>query len=160
MKPENKFQRKIIFIKKAFQYKFIAFVLAAVLFGMSFVFYEFVRLIENIFKKHPLLLQVFFEEGYGMFFVFGAEMLICFAVLALITAVISNRIAGPMYKLEITCKKIAGGDLGLRAYLRAGDACADLAAEFNKMMDALEARINAGQTPQADKQTNMQEDKQ
>ncbi|MDR1123187.1 MAG: methyl-accepting chemotaxis protein [Elusimicrobiota bacterium] len=150
MKPANKFQRKIIFIKKAFQYKFIAFVLTAVLFGMSFVFYETVRLIENIFKKHPVLLQVFFEEGYGMFFVFGAEMLICFAVLALITAVISNRIAGPLYKMESTCRKIAGGDLSARAYLRSGDAGVDLAGEFNKMMDTLEARINQKTPPPAD----------
>jgi methyl-accepting chemotaxis protein len=154
MKTANKFQRKIIFIKKAFQYKFIAFVLTAVLFGMSFVFYETVRLIENIFKKHPVLLQVFFEEGYGMFFIFGAEMLICFAVLALITAVISNRIAGPLYKLEITCKKITEGDLSARAYLRGGDACADLAGGFNKMMDTLETRINQN-PPQADKQGEL-----
>jgi methyl-accepting chemotaxis protein len=159
MKTEKKFQRKIIFIKKAFQCKFIAFVLTAVLFGMSFVFYETVRLIENIFKKHPVLLRIFFEEGYGMFFLYGAEIIICFAVLALITAVISNRIAGPMYKLEITCKKIAGGDLGARAYLRGGDACEDLAVEFNKMMDVLEARINANPPP-ADKQISTQGDKQ
>ena len=152
MKTENKFQRKIIFIKKAFQYRFIAFVLTAVLFGMSFVFYETVRLIENVFKKHPVLLQVFFEEGYGMIFAFGAEILICFAVLALITAVISNRIAGPLYKLEITCKKISAGDLKARAYLRDGDAGVDLAGEFNKMMDTLEARINAGPPSHADKQ--------
>jgi len=137
----KKFQRKIIFIKKGMQYKFVLFVLAAVLFGMSFVFYEFINLIENIFMDHPILLQVFFEEGYGLLLGFGIKMIVCFGILALITAVISNKIAGPLYKMEMTCRKVAEGDYSARAYLRAGDGAEELAKEFNAMMDALEPKL-------------------
>ena len=121
----------------------LAFVLLAVLFGMSFVFYEYVNLLEGVFRKHPVLLYVFIEEGYGLLVLFIAKLFLCFAVLALITAVLTNKIAGPLYKIEITCKKIAGGDYSARAYLRSGDACGDLSKEFNNMMDKLEPKLRA-----------------
>ena len=143
MAEQKKFQRKIIFINKSFQYKLMFFVLTAVLFGMSFVFYEFINLIEDIFKAHPVLMQVFFEEGYSLLLGFALKMFACFAILALITAVISNKIAGPVYKMEITFKKVAEGDYGARAYLREGDAYEGLAKEFNAMMDKLEPKLRA-----------------
>jgi methyl-accepting chemotaxis protein len=139
--PAKKFQRKIIFIKKSMQYKFVIFVLGAVLFGMSFVFYEFINLLEDFFAKHPVLLYAFFEEGYGLLLGFGVKVLVCFAVLTLITAMLSNKIAGPVYKMEVTFKKVAKGDWGARACLRYGDACGDLAKEFNDMMDVLEPKL-------------------
>jgi hypothetical protein len=63
MDKENnkaKFQRKIIFVKRNLQLKFVAFVLLSVLFGMVLMIYEFLTLLENIFYAHPVLLQVFF----------------------------------------------------------------------------------------------------
>jgi len=142
---EKNFKRKIIFIKKAQQGKMLAFVLLAVLFGMSFVFYEYISLLEKVFRNHPVLLHVFFEEGYGLLLGSFVKILICFAVLALITAVLTNKIAGPLYKMEITCKKIAEGDYSARAYLRSGDACGDLSKEFNNMMDKLEPKLRAAE---------------
>jgi methyl-accepting chemotaxis protein len=138
---EKKFQRKIIFIKRPMQYKFVIFVLAAVLFGMSFVFYEFISLIDSIFQNHPVLLQVFFTEGESLLLGFIIKIVACFAILALITAVLSNKIAGPIYKVETLCKKVAQGDYGARAYLRDGDAGRDLAQSFNAMMDVLEPKL-------------------
>ncbi|MDR1684501.1 MAG: hypothetical protein LBR90_03465 [Elusimicrobiota bacterium] len=139
----KKVQRKIIFIKRGAQLRFVVFVLLAVLFGMSFVFYEFINLMQAIFERHPVLLQVFFEEGYSLLLIFGVKMAVCFAILVLVTAVLSNKVAGPLYKIEMTCKKIAAGDYKARAYLRSGDAAEDLAGEFNKMMDVLEPKLES-----------------
>jgi signal transduction histidine kinase len=138
---EKKFQRKTIFIKKKIQYKFVVFILLAVLFGMSFVFYEFVSLMDAIFKNHPVLLQVFFTEGYSLLLGFTIKIFVCFSILALIAAVLSNKIAGPVYKVEMTCKRVAEGDYSARARLRDGDAGHDLADQFNKMMDVLEPKL-------------------
>ena len=142
----KKFQRKIIFIKKAQQGKMLAFVLLAVLFGMSFVFYEYVNLLEDVFRNHPVLLHVFLEEGYGLLLGLVLKIAVCFGILALITAVLSNKISGPLYKMEITCKKVAEGDYSARIYLRNGDACGDLAKEFNDMMDKLEPKLRAAES--------------
>lgn len=137
----KKFQRKIIFINRAMQFRFVAFVLLAVLFGMSFIFYEFITLMEQIFAKHPVLLQVFFEEGYSLLLVFVIKIFLCFSVLALVTAVLSNKIAGPIYRIQLGCKRVKEGDYSERIYLRNGDAAKDLATEFNKMMDVLEPKL-------------------
>jgi len=141
--PEKKFQRKIIFIKKGMQFKFVAFLMLAVLFGMSFVFYEFINLIESIFSRHPVLLQVFFEEGYSLILIFIVKIVICFALLALVTAIISNKMAGPIYRFELACRRVAAGDYKERVYLRSGDIGKDLEKEFNAMMDHIEPKLQS-----------------
>lgn len=142
---KSKFQRKVIFIKKALQLKFVAFVLLSVLFGMTLLTYEFLSLLEDIFAKHPVLLQVFFEEGSSLLFVFVIKVVICFAILALLTAVISNKIAGPIYRFETACKSVAKGDFSTRVKLRDGDSLRDLEKDFNEMMDAVESKTKENQ---------------
>ena len=50
--------------------------------------------------------------------------------------------AGPVYRIEQTCKDIAKGDFSQRVRLRQGDQFTELQDEFNKMMDRVEAEIN------------------
>lgn len=138
---KTKFQRKIIFIKRGLQLKFVAFVLLSVLFGMTLLTYEFLSLLEDIFSNHPVLLQVFFEEGSSLLFVFIIKVVICFAILALLTAVISNKIAGPLYRFEMACKAVAKGDFSTRVKLRDGDSMRELESDFNDMMDTVEKKI-------------------
>jgi Signal transduction histidine kinase len=144
MDKENnkaKFQRKIIFVKRNLQLKFVAFVLLSVLFGMVLMIYEFLTLLENIFYAHPVLLQVFFEEGSSLLFVFVIKVAICFAILALLTAVISNKIAGPIYRFESACRNVAKGDFSTRVKLRDGDSMKELEQEFNQMMDKVQDKL-------------------
>lgn len=138
---KSKFQRKVIFIKKPLQLKFVAFVLLAVLFGMTLLTYEFLSLLDDIFSAHPVLLQVFFQEGSSLLFVFIIKVVICFAILALLTAVISNKIAGPIYRFEQACKAVAKGDFSTRVKLRDGDSMRELEGNFNNMMDTVEDKI-------------------
>lgn len=137
---KKQFQRKVIFIKRNMQFKFIAFVLLAVLFGMSLLTYEFLSLISEIFSNHPVLLQVFFEEGSSLLFIFAIKIVVCFAVLALLAAVLSNKIAGPIYRFETACKEVANGNCAVRVNLREGDSLKDLEKEFNSMMDSIESK--------------------
>ena len=138
-----KFQRKIIFIKRGLQLKFVAFVLLSVLFGMTLLTYEFLSLVEDIFANHPVLLQVFFEEGSSLLFVFIIKVVICFAILALLTAIISNKVAGPIYRFEVACKAVAKGDFSTRVKLRDGDSMRELETDFNAMMDTVQNEIKA-----------------
>ena len=140
---KTKFQRKIIFIKRGLQLKFVAFVLLSVLFGMTLLTYEFLSLLEDIFVNHPVLLQVFFEEGSSLLFVFIIKVVICFAILALLTAIISNKFAGPLYRFETACKAVAKGDFSTRVKLRDGDSMRELETDFNEMMDTVQNEIKA-----------------
>ena len=60
----------------------------------------------------------------------------------IISAIVSHRMAGPVYRFEQTCKQIAKGDFSQRVHLRKGDQLTELQQEFNTMMDEIEKRLN------------------
>lgn len=134
----EKIQRKIIFIKKKFQLKIVAFVMLCVLFATALITYEFLSLLQDIFSKHPALLQSIFEEGSSLVILFLIKIAICFIVILLFTALLSNKIAGPIYRFEEAFKQVARGNKKVRVSLRKGDTLRDLEKEFNNMMDILD----------------------
>lgn len=132
-----KFQRKTIFIKKDLQVKFILFVLLSVLFGMVLFGYQFLNFLQDIFKEHPILLQRVYEEGPSLIYPLIIKSTIFFALLAIVSALLSHRIAGPIFHLEKVCKDVKQGNKKARVKLREGDALSDLAQEFNSMLNTL-----------------------
>ena len=139
----EKIQRKIIFIKKKFQLKLVAFVMLCVLFATALITYEFLSLLQAVFTKHPALLQSIFAEGSSLITLFLIKIAICFIIILLFTALLSNKIAGPLYRFEEAFKQVARGDKKVRVSLRKGDTLRDLEKEFNNMMDILD---NSGDT--------------
>jgi len=133
----TKFQRKTIFIKKGLQVKFVLFVLLSVLFGMVLFGYQFLNFLQEIFKEHPVLLQIVYEEGPALIYPLIIKSTIFFALLAIVSALLSHSIAGPLYRFEQVCKEVTQGNKKARVKLREGDALADLAKDFNSMLDAL-----------------------
>ncbi len=136
----EKIQRKIIFIKKKFQLKIVAFVMLCVLFSTALITYEFLSLLQDIFSKHPALLQNIFAEGSSLVVLFLIKIAICFIVILLFTALLSNKIAGPIYRFEEAFKQVAQGNKKVRVSLRQGDTLRDLEKGFNNMMDILDDR--------------------
>ena len=135
----EKIQRKIIFIKKGFQLKIIAFVMLCSLFATALITYEFLTLFQAIFSKHPALMQTILEEGSSLYLLFLVKITICFAIILLFTALLSNKIAGPLYRFEESLKQVAKGNRKVRISLRKGDALKDLEKEFNNMMNILDS---------------------
>ncbi len=133
----EKLTRKTIFIKKDLQVKFILFILLSVLFGMVLFGYQFLTFLQDIFKDHPTLLQRVYEEGPKLIYPLIIKSTIFFALLAMVSALLSHRIAGPIYHIERICREIKKGDKQARVRLRQGDALADLAEEFNSMLDTI-----------------------
>lgn len=138
----EQFTRKTIFIKKDLQVKFILFILVSVLFGMVLFSYQFLTFLQDIFKDHPVLLQRVYEEGPKLIYPLIIKSTIFFALLAIISALLSHRIAGPIYHFEKICREIKAGDKQARVKLRKGDALADLSEEFNSMLDTITKKEN------------------
>lgn len=134
----EKIQRKIIFIKKGFQAKLIAFVMLCSLFTTALITYEFLSLLQTIFSKHPALLQSIFENGSSLIILFLIKIIICFILILLFTALLSNKIAGPLYRFEEALKQVAKGNKKIRISLRRDDALKELEKEFNNMMNFLD----------------------
>lgn len=139
----EKIQRKIIFIKKKFQLKIVAFVMLCVLFSTALITYEFLSLLQDIFSKHPALLQNIFAEGSSLVVLFLIKIAICFIVILLFTALLSNKIAGPIYRFEEAFKQVAQGNKKVRVSLRQDDTLRDLEKGFNNMMDILDDSDNS-----------------
>ena len=133
----EKFTRKTIFVKKDLQVRFVLFILLSVLFGMVLFGYQFLTFLQDIFKDHPVLLQRVYEEGPKLIYPLIIKSTIFFALLAMISALLSHRIAGPVYHFEKICREIKQGDKQARIKLRQGDALEDLAEEFNSMLDTI-----------------------
>ena len=51
---------------------------------------------------------------------------------------LSNKIAGPLYRFEEALKQVAKGNKKIRISLRQGDALKELEKEFNNMMNFLD----------------------
>ena len=134
----QKTQRKTIFIKKGFQLKLIAFVMLCTLFATALITYEFLSLLQQIFSKHPALLQSIMQEGSTLTLFFLIKIVICFIIILLFTALLTNKIAGPIYRFEEALKQVAKGNKKVRVSLRQGDALRDLEREFNNMMNFLD----------------------
>lgn len=134
----EKIQRKIIFIKKGFQLKIIAFVMLCTLFATALITYEFLSLLQKVFRNHPALLQSIFAEGSPLILSFLLKIAICLIIITLFTALLSNKIAGPLYRFEEALKQVASGNKKVRISLRKDDALKDLEKEFNNMMSFLD----------------------
>ena len=63
-------------------------------------------------------------------------------LVVIISAIVSHKMAGPVYRFEQTCREIAKGDFSQRVHLRKGDQLTELQDAFNAMMDTVEKQVN------------------
>lgn len=137
----QKIQRRTIFIKKDLQFKFVALVVLSVVLGISIMVYEVVSALLTFFSNHPALLHPFYERIVPLTLSVGLKVFIYVILVAIVAAIMSHKAAGPIYKIEKTCKEIADtADTTKRVFLRKGDLFMDLKDEFNNMMDAIEKK--------------------
>ncbi|WP_428066037.1 HAMP domain-containing protein [Candidatus Proelusimicrobium volucris] len=134
------YKRSIIFIKKHMQLKFVFLSLLLALLCVVMCTYEFVSMIQAFFKAHPVLLLELMEQSSVLIPISLMKLAIFFAVIAILAAILSNRIAGPIYRFESVCKEVAKGNYKVRVKLRDGDGLRSLEKEFNAMLDSLERK--------------------
>jgi len=97
----------------------------------------------NIYKvveEHPGMIPML-DELFSNIPLMMFKLVIYILIVVIASAVISHKIAGPVYKFEKSCEKIAGGDLSHRVYLRKGDSLTDLQNAFNGMAEKLHSVI-------------------
>lgn len=140
--PQTQFKRRTIFIKKNQQLRYMLMIILSVLSGLAIMTLELTATLNDLFDAYPVLVQPIYDQfipiAAGFFYKIAIYVL--FAVL--ISAILSHKMAGPVYHFERVCKAITKGDYSQRVHLRKGDQLTDLQEEFNKMMDRIEAEIN------------------
>jgi methyl-accepting chemotaxis protein len=143
--PQNQqtqFKRRTIFIKKALQLRYMLMIVLSVLCGLAIMTFELTATLNDLFDNYPVLVQPIYDQFIPIAASFFYKIAIYVLFVVLISAILSHKMAGPVYRFEQTCKEIAKGDFSKRVRLRKGDQLTELQDEFNKMMDRVEAEIN------------------
>ena len=139
--PQKSLQRKTIFIKKGLQLRYMLLICLSVLCGLTIMTLELTITFNELFDAYPILMQPFYDAFLPILANFFYKIAIYVLFVVLISAILSHKMAGPIYRFEQTCKAIAKGDFSQRVHLRKGDQFVELQDEFNKMMDRVEAEI-------------------
>jgi signal transduction histidine kinase len=117
-------------------------IVLSVLCGLAIMTFELTATLNDLFDNYPVLVQPIYDQFIPIAASFFYKIAIYVLFVVLISAILSHKMAGPVYRFEQTCKEIAKGDFSKRVRLRKGDQLTELQDEFNKMMDRVEAEIN------------------
>lgn len=131
------FQRKTILIKKRLQYRYMALIFLSVLLAFVIVGLDIIWTVSKVVNEHPMM-QPLLDEMSSMLPLFGLKIGMYMLMVLIVSAVISHRMAGPVFKFEKSCATLAEGDLSHRVYLRQGDQLTDLQDQFNNMAGAVD----------------------
>ena len=135
-KAPAQFQRKTIMIKKGLQYRYMALIFASVLLAFIVVGLDILWTVSKVVTEHPMM-QPLLEELSAMMPLFGIKLVMYLVMVLIVAAVVSHRMAGPVFKFEKSCATVGEGDLTHRVYLRKGDQLTDLQDQFNNMTGAV-----------------------
>lgn len=134
------FQRRTILIKRKLQLRLISLVFAAVLICLLVITMDLGWTLNSIVQRNPGLTP-YLDVFYGLVPTFVMRQVIYLTIIVILTAIISHRIAGPIYRFERAAEAVATGDLTHRVNLREGDHLDELQDEFNEMVENLQARV-------------------
>lgn len=135
-KAPVQFQRKTILIKKHLQYRYMALIFLSVLLAFVVVGLDVLWTVSKVVNEHPMM-QPLLEELSAMMPLFGIKVVMYMVMVLIVSAVVSHRMAGPVFKFEKSCATVGEGDLTHRVYLRKGDQLMDLQEQFNNMTGAV-----------------------
>ena len=135
-KAAAQFQRKTILIKKHLQYRYMALIFLSVLLAFIVVGLDIIWTVSKVVNEHPMM-QPLLDEMSSMVPLFGLKVGMYMVMVLIVSAVVSHRMAGPIFKFEKSCSTVAEGDLTHRVYLRQGDQLTELQDHFNNMTGAV-----------------------
>jgi methyl-accepting chemotaxis protein len=144
--PENikekpkQFQRKTILIKRKLQFRYMLLIFLSVLIAFLMVGLDIIWTVSKVVSEHPMM-QPLIDDMFSMAPLFLIKMLMYMVIVLIVSAVVSHRLAGPIYKFEKSVNVIASGDLTHRVVLRKGDQMSELQNGFNDMVQSLQSAI-------------------
>jgi methyl-accepting chemotaxis protein len=118
----------------------MALIFLSVLIALLVVGLDLVWTVSKVVNDHPMI-QPLLEDLVGMAPFFMIKIAMYMVIVLIMSAVISHRMAGPIYKFEKSCLTVASGDLTHRVYLRKGDQLTDLQEHFNDMMGSVNEAV-------------------
>jgi methyl-accepting chemotaxis protein len=140
MKPQGNYKRRTFVVKKALQYRFIAWVVITLLIVVGLMLADVFISLQRLAIERGIqltLLDVYNFSNPFVLFKFAVYL----AGVVMASVVLSHRVAGPVYRFERSAEEVSKGDLTSRVFLREGDQLVDLRDAFNGMVDTLRGKV-------------------
>ena len=151
VQARKKQKRRIYFVKKDFQLKFIIkfclILLVGVIVSTGLLFFLSQDTLTSSFHESRLHIKstglaILPAVIYTNLFTLGLVILAAIIVILFIT----HKIAGPLFRLENELNRIGNGDLTGKIALRENDQVTEMADSINKMTDKLHQKVHDIQT--------------
>lgn len=138
----NKQRRRTYLIKTGLQLRYMGIIISTMLlvaFGVGWTIYH------TSWSRIANTEDLTIDKLAGIFDAVNSILMkwivVFILVIAILSIFVSHKIAGPVYRLEETARKIASGDLTYQIHLRHGDELQDLQEAFNQMSDSLRKMV-------------------
>jgi methyl-accepting chemotaxis protein len=130
------YRRRTLFIKKSFQYRFVTWIVVAVMAVTGVVLLDvFITLHRSeIALNLPISVSDLYNFSSPMTIL---KLVVFLAGVLAVSVLLSHRIAGPLYRFEKSTEEVARGNLSVRIALRQGDEFQDFQEKFNAMTESL-----------------------
>ncbi len=144
---QRTYRRRIVYIQKAFQRRFIlkfcTIALAAMVAASLLVYFFSKNTLTATYRYHHLALERTGEAILPSLLITNAVVLVALigATIA-VTLYVSHKIAGPLYRLGKSLENLGSGDLSFSVKLREHDELSDFAATLNSTIENLRERVS------------------
>lgn len=140
--------RRVLFIEKAFQIRFILKVIGVIVLGTAltggFLYIFGNYQISRMYSSAHYNLQESWEVFRSAVIVASFLSMSLVAVLAVIFTIYdSHKIGGPLYRFRVNLEQIGSGDLTLNTKLRDGDELRPFVEVMNQMTGSLRDKVHA-----------------
>ncbi len=136
--PPRSYQRRTLLVKRSLQLKYITLVFASVLVAVLIVAGDvYYTLASGILLDNPTLAPLMAKVNHLIL----VKMIIYFGIVMILSAIVSHRMAGPVYRFEQSARRVSEGDLSHRVGLRGGDELLELQEAFNRMIASLQTKV-------------------
>lgn len=144
------FKRRILFIKKGFQWKFIlkycVVVLVAMMLNSALVYFFSRDTITASYRYSHLSLEKTADAIIPQLVGSNAGIILAVVIVVIyVTLYISHKIAGPLYRFEQDLKQVADGNLKVVFRLREADQLKDFVAVLNLAVGGISERLKSFQ---------------
>lgn len=139
--PASAAPRRVFLVKRKMQVKIILLVTGAVALAVALIGGDIYWTVGRDIVRDLM------DPGlYGLFkhtaVLTAVKMCFYLGGVAFLSLLLSNKMAGPVYRFERSADVVAGGDLTHRVKLRQGDELGDLQNAFNRMVESLQKKVS------------------
>lgn len=141
MEKKLPYKRRVILIKKAFQFKYATIIVALFAISALIVWWELYQSMTGLYQhgmiEDPALMELLSQITQAVAIKLSVALIMVWAL----AIMLSHFIAGPIYRIEKSLGILKTGDLTHRIYLRKHDEMMSVAESFNNALDFLQESV-------------------